>query len=78
MIRWFANNAIAANFLMVGILLAGLYTALFRVPLEVVPTGRHNSVYVEMPYRGATAKDVERMILIPIENALRGVDGIEM
>ena len=32
MIRWFANNSIAANFLMVGILLAGLYTALYRIP----------------------------------------------
>ena len=28
MIRWFAHNEIAANFLMVGILLAGLYTVL--------------------------------------------------
>ena len=35
-------------------------------------------VYIEMPYRGATARDVERAILIPIENALQGVDGIEM
>ena len=78
MIRWFANNGIAANFLMVGILLAGLYTAFFRVPLEVVPTVRYNVVYIAIPYRGATAKDVERAILIPIENALRGVDGIKM
>ena len=78
MIRWFANNGIAANFLMVGILLAGLYTALFRVPLEVVPTVHYNLVNVDIPYRGATAKDVERAILIPIENALRGIDGIKM
>ncbi len=78
MIRWFANNGIAANFLMVGILLAGLYTALFRVPLEVVPTRQYNVVYIEMPYRGATAKDVERAILIPIESALEGVDGVKM
>lgn len=28
---------------------------------------------IEMPYRGATAKDVERAILIPIEQALEGV-----
>lgn len=35
MIRWFANNEIAANFLMLAILIAGGYTALFRIPLEV-------------------------------------------
>ncbi len=38
MIRWFANNGIAANFLMLGILVAGLYTAIYRIPLEVTPT----------------------------------------
>lgn len=32
---------------------------------------------IEMPYRGATAKDVEKAILIPIEEALEGVKGIE-
>ena len=30
-----------------------------------------------MAYRGATGKDIERAILIPIEEALEGVDGIE-
>lgn len=78
MIRWFANNSIAANFLMVGILLAGLYTALFRVPLEVRPARDFNSIYIQMPYRGGTAKDVERAILIPIEEALEGLNGIKM
>lgn len=78
MIRWFTNNSIAANFLMVGILLAGLYTAFFRIPLEVTPALSWDTVMIEMPYRGATAKDVERAILIPIERALEGVDGIRM
>ncbi len=76
MIRWFAHNGIAANFLMVAILLAGLHSAFFRVPLEVTPALSWNTVMIEMPYRGATAKDVERAILIPIEEALEGVQGI--
>ena len=78
MIRWFAKNGIAANFLMIGILLAGLYTAFFRIPLEVIPAIDHRVVYISMPYRGATAKDVEKAILIPVEEALEGVDGIKM
>ena len=77
MIRWFANNSIAANFLMAAILLSGLYTAFFRIPLEVIPSIDHNVVYISMPYRGATAKDVERAILIPVEEALEGVNGIK-
>lgn len=77
MIRWFAVNGIAANFLMLAILLGGVYSAFYRVPLEVTPSMDLNSVRVEMSYRGGTAKDVERAILIPIEEALEGVQGIK-
>ena len=76
MIRWFAKNGIAANFLMLGILIAGVYTAT-QIPLEVSPTLSWDTVMIEMPYRGATAKDVERAILIPVEEALEGVKGIK-
>lgn len=76
MIRWFANNGIAANLLMLGILFGGIYTALYRVPVEVTPSLSWDTVMIEMPYRGATARDVERAILIPVEEALEGVQGI--
>ncbi|QDU89735.1 Multidrug resistance protein MdtB [Pirellulimonas nuda] len=77
MIRWFTINGIAANFLMLSILVAGVYTALFQIPLEVSPERSFETVVVEMDYRGGTAKDVERAILIPIEEALEGVEGIK-
>ncbi|MFO0914465.1 MAG: efflux RND transporter permease subunit [Pirellulales bacterium] len=77
MIGWFANNSIAANFLMVALLIAGAYTGFYHVPLEVTPALSWNTVMIEMPYRGATAKDVERAILIPVEEALEGVQGIK-
>lgn len=76
MIRWFTENGIAANFLMIAILVAGGYTAWFNIPLEVSPERSFDSVMVEMSYRGATAKDIERAVLIPIEQALEGVEGI--
>ena len=37
MIRWFARNDIAANFLIIAILLWGGYSAMNRVQLEVQP-----------------------------------------
>ena len=77
MIRWFATNGIAANFLMLGLLVAGVYTAFYRIPLEVTPTLSWDTVMIEMPYRGATAKDVERAILIPIEESLDAFDALE-
>jgi multidrug efflux pump subunit AcrB len=77
MIRWFAHNGIAANFLMLAIMVGGIYTAVYRVPLEITPALSWKTVMIEMPYRGGTAKDVERAILIPIEEALEGVQGIK-
>ncbi|MEM7010475.1 MAG: efflux RND transporter permease subunit [Verrucomicrobiota bacterium] len=78
MIRWFTNNGVAANFLMLGILLAGAFTAFSRITLEVTPKLTWDTVMISMLYRGGTAKDVERAILIPIEEALEGVGGIRM
>lgn len=77
MIRWFAKNGIAANFLMIAIVVAGVYTACYRIPLEVTPKRNYRTVDIEMTYRGATAKDVERAILIPIEQAMEGLQGLE-
>ncbi|TWU56838.1 Swarming motility protein SwrC [Rubripirellula tenax] len=77
MIRWFTINGIAANFLMVAIIVAGGYVAVNHVPLEVTPALSWNTVMIDMEYRGATAKDVERAILVPVEAALEGVDGID-
>lgn len=77
MIRWFTVNGIAANLMMFAILAGGLYTAAYRIPLEVDPKVSWDTVVVHMPYRGATARDVERAVLIPIEEALEGVQGIK-
>ena len=77
MIRWFANNGIAANLLMVAILAAGFNAAWNKVPLEVVPeSSAWEIVYMEMPYRGGTPKDIEENVLIPVEHALKGISGI--
>lgn len=77
MIRWFAKNGIAANLLMLAIVVAGLHTAYYRIPLEVSPQRDYRGVEIEMTYHGATAKDVERAILIPIEQSLEGLQGLE-
>ena len=77
MIRWFARNGIAANFLFIGILLAGIYVAFKKVPLQVEPTWESNSIYISMNYRGGNAADVQRYIVIPIEEAIRDLTSIK-
>lgn len=77
MIRWFARNDIAANFLIIAILLWGGYSAVERVPLEVQPAIKFNQVDINVPYRGGSPRDVERAVLIPIESALEGLKGVD-
>jgi len=76
MIRWFARNDIAANFLLVAILLGGVYYAFNRIPLEVQPSYDIGEVEINMRFRGASPQDVEENIVIPIERALRDLQGV--
>ena len=77
MIRWFARNDIAANFLILAILLWGGYSAKELVPLEVQPAIKFNQVDINVPYRGGSPQDVERAVIIPIESSLEGLKGVE-
>ncbi len=77
MIRWFARNDIASNFLLLAILLWGGYSAMERVPLEVQPAIKFNLVDINVPYRGGSPDDVEKAVVIPIESALQGMPGVK-
>ena len=77
MIRWFARNDIAANFVMFGILLFGIWTALEKVPLEVQPSIQFKEVRVNVEYRGGSPEDVERAVVVPIESSLEGLPGVK-
>lgn len=76
MIAWFARNGIAANFLMAGILLGGIYCALYRLPFEIEPQSEWGMVAVTKSYPGATPRDVAEDVLVPVEKALASLDGV--
>lgn len=77
MIGWFARNSIAANLLMLAILLGGIYVAFFRITLEMEPNREYGVVFINKAYPGATPRDVQKEILIPVENALESLDGVK-
>ncbi|MEN8772271.1 MAG: efflux RND transporter permease subunit [Akkermansiaceae bacterium] len=78
MIRWFAKNDIASNLLLVAIVLAGLYTAFNKIPLEVQPSYDIGEVEINMRFRGASPQDVQEHIVNPIERALRDLPGVKL
>ena len=77
MIAWFARNGVAANLLMATIILAGGAMIFRGIPLEVFPEFDSNYLSVRVPYRGATPEEVEKSIVIPVEEAIADVEGIE-
>jgi len=75
-IAWMANNPIAANLLMVILLAGGLFTAV-HIQKEVFPQFQLDIVQVTVTYPGAAPAEVEQGILLPVEEAVRSVDGIK-
>lgn len=74
-IAWMARNPIAANLLMAILLIGGIWAA-FGVQKEVFPQFQLDIVEVDVGYPGAAPSEVEQGILRPVEEAIRGVDGI--
>ena len=77
MIEWFARNSVAANLLMVGILMAGLITMLTGVKYEVFPPIEPDSISVNVNLRGATPEDIELGVASRIEESLQGLVGVD-
>ena len=74
-ISWMAHNPIAANLIMFVLLGAGIWTAL-TMQKEVDPAFELDIVEVNVVYPGAAPREVEQGIILPIEEAVRGVSGI--
>ena len=77
MIEWFVRNPVAANLLMVTIVVIGISSASRSIPLEVFPSFEIESVTVSTALRGATPKSVEDGITSRIEEAIYEVEGIQ-
>lgn len=77
MIAWFAKNGVAANLLMLSIVVLGIYTLKTEINFEVFPSTETETVSVTIPYRGATPTESEQAIAIRVEEAIQDLAGIE-
>lgn len=76
-ITWFVNNPVAANIVMISIIVFGLYAVIKRIPLETFPAFEQDVVNITVSYPGATPTEVEEGIAIRIEDAIGDLPGIE-
>jgi multidrug efflux pump subunit AcrB len=73
---WFTKNPVAANLLMVVILVSGLFT-LQSIRIEGFPALPPNSVSITTVYPGASAEQVDRGVSRKIEKAMEGMPGVK-
>ena len=76
LIAWFAKNSVAANLLMVFIIIIGLYTY-NTIQRQMFPNVEINYITVSANYPGASPQEIEESILMKIEESLKDVTEIK-
>lgn len=76
MVAWFARNGVAANLLMMILIVGGL-TTLFTMKQELFPGFSLDSISVRVAYPGSTPEEVEEGIVVRIEEQMQDLEGIK-
>jgi len=75
-IRYMAQNHVAANILMFFFLVGGL-VILPGIKQEIFPEISLDTIKIQVAYPGAAPEEVEDGIILAIEEAITGIDGIK-
>lgn len=76
LISWFARNSVAANLLMIFILIMGAF-GYKTIQRQMFPNIERNFINISAQYRGASPQEIEESILIKIEESLKDVSEIK-
>ncbi len=75
-IAWMVKNPVAANLLMLIFLIGGFAT--FKsIKQEVFPELSADLVSVSVAYPGGTPEEMEQSVCLVVEEAMRGIEGVE-
>ena len=75
-VAWMAGNSVAANLVMLLCLVGGLL-ALLNIKQEVFPDFTVDVVQVRVEYPGASPEEIEEGVVLPVEEAVEGLEGID-
>ena len=76
LIGWFTSNPVAANLIMILVFFAGALS-LSNISKEMFPRTEIRMITVSAPYPGAAPVEVEKGVILPMESALEGLQGIK-
>jgi len=75
-IAWMVRNGVTPNLIMLFLLFGGAIM-LFHIKQEVFPEFSLDTVTITVPYPGASPEEVESGIVLAIEEAVRGIEGVK-
>ncbi|CAG37566.1 efflux RND transporter permease subunit [Desulfotalea psychrophila] len=75
-ISWMVHNRVTPNLLMLVLLIGGFFVA-NRIKQEVFPEFVLDIVSISVPYPGASPAEIEKGIILAIEENIQGLDGIK-
>ncbi len=71
-----ARDKVTPNLLMLFLIIGGLFVT-WGIKKEIMPEFNVDRVEVIVSYSGATPEEIDLGIVMPIENAIRGIEGID-
>ncbi|MEQ8819483.1 MAG: efflux RND transporter permease subunit [Sumerlaeia bacterium] len=74
-IAWMAQNHVTSNLLMIFLIVGGIFAA-SSMKQEVFPEFTRDAVTVTVSYPGASPEEIERGVVMPIEEAVRGLENV--
>jgi multidrug efflux pump subunit AcrB len=74
-IAWMAGHSVAANLAMLFLLIGG-FIALRSIRQEVFPEFVIDAVRIQLSYPGASPEEVEKGMILVVEEAVRGLEGV--
>ncbi len=75
-IAWMTHNRVTPNLLMIVLIFGGFWIA-STIKQEFIPEFDLDRVTVMVPYPGSSPEEVEQGIILAVEEAIRGLDGIK-
>ncbi len=76
-IRFLVTRPLIVNLVSIFLLILGLVVSLFLLQIEAFPNVNLDAVQIDIAYPGASPKEIEQLVVTPIEQELRALNGID-
>lgn len=76
LIAFFVKNGITVNLISIMMLIGGIYAA-STIQREAFPSVNFDIIVVSASYPGTSPKEVENLLLTPLEREIKSIDGID-